>query len=126
MSKNQLYTIMIAMLVAIVTLASLPFIQRHADSQQRDRGRAAGLALVHRFDCTYGVPFKELLASSAYASSIAAANGFEQAKHQHGMQRVSTRRLADAQLLRAADLLRQWGEVRPLGPSGLPCPPKAK
>lgn len=121
MSRGQLNIIMVAMLVAIIALATLPFIQHHADQQARERGQAAGLRLLHTFDCTYGVSLKELLSSGAYSTSLQASASYELAKHQHGPARTATTKIAKAQTLRAADLLRQYGQIRPLGPRNLPC-----
>lgn len=124
MTKHQVAVVAVSILVACLAIAAIPFLQQRAANADRERGAKAGLMLLHKFDCTIGIPFRNLLADSAYASSIAAANNFEQARHQSGAQKQSTLRTAQTQQLRAADLLRQFGEVQPLTPGNIPCPSK--
>jgi hypothetical protein len=124
MTKRQAITVVLALLVTIVTLAAIPFLQVRSDRADRVKQAAAGVAFVHKFDCTYGVSLKELLASGAYSTSLQAA-ALEHVAHEQALQGKSaeaaaSRKLSNVQLLRSADLLRQFGQIQPLAP-GIPC-----
>lgn len=125
MKRAQIIALVVALLLTCAALAAIPSLQLRADHAARARGAAAGAALIHRFDCTYGRSLKDIVASTAYASSVTSGANFELAQHQHGDQRKSTLRLARAQQLRAADLLRQYGQIKPLDPRNIPCPPRS-
>lgn len=126
MSKRQTLLIVVAIVIALTAAISIPFLLRASDHRGEAARRAQGIQLIHTFDCTYGQSLAELLSSGAYSTSLQAAASFEQAAHQHGPERAATLKIARAQQLRAADLLRQYGQIQPLTPLAdrTPCPPR--
>lgn len=127
MTKRQVIILVLALLATIVTLAAIPFLQVRSDRSDRAAQAKAGVAFIHHFDCTYGASLRELLASGAYSQSQLASQAFELAEaqkmHHQKEQAAATRKIAEGQLLRAADLLRQYGQIQPLAP-GIPCSPR--